>query len=324
MALMLTDPAHQNNAGCDVLVTGRYFCDLVLTGLAEMPRLGHEVWGTHCEILPGASFIPAVALQRLGLRVAWPCYFGNDVFSRFVREQATREGLNEAWFQEYDRPALGITVSFSFSNERAFVTYADEMPEPSYPELIRQLQPRWIMLLNLWKGKKLEAIIEAARQSNTRVFLECQAHKASLDDPEVRSALQQVDVFSPNAEEALQITGASSVEAALAELAALSSLVVIKSGKDGAVAQQRSRVVRVAGINVNAIDTTGAGDNFDCGFVYAQIRGYSLEDSLRCGNICGGLSTESHGGTASSPTAAVLEKWRNLSGARTWTGLTGQ
>jgi sugar/nucleoside kinase (ribokinase family) len=165
-------------------------------------------------------------------------------------------------------------------------------------------------LLNLWKGKRLEAIIDAARQSNTQVYLECQAHKASLDDPEVKSALQLVDVFSPNAEEALALTGASSVEAALAELAALSPLVVIKLGKEGAIAQQGSRIVRVPGIRVNAIDTTGAGDNFDCGFVYAQIRGYSLEDSLRCGNICGGLSTESHGGTASSPSAAVVEKWR--------------
>ena len=82
---------HSSEAGCDVLVTGRYFCDVVITGLAEMPRLGYEVWGRQCEILPGASFIPAVALHRLGLRVAWPCYFGNDIFSRFVQEQAPHE-----------------------------------------------------------------------------------------------------------------------------------------------------------------------------------------------------------------------------------------
>jgi hypothetical protein len=312
MALMTMSQAQYNQNGCDVLVTGRYFCDLVFTGLAEMPRLGNEIWGTHCELVPGAAFIPAVALHRLGLRVAWPCYFGNDLFSQFVRAEARREGLNEDWFLEYNHPALGITVSFSFSNERAFVSYQDKLPEPSYPDMIRQLQPSWVILVNLWKGKQFEAIIRAARQSQTRVFLECQAHNTSLEDPEARWALQQVDVFSPNAEEALQLTKSSSIQVALGELAALSPMVVIKLGKEGAIAQQGARVVQVPAIEVNVVDTTGAGDNFDCGFIYAQMHGYSLEDSLRCGNISGGLSTRACGGTASSPTAAELEQWRSL------------
>jgi sugar/nucleoside kinase (ribokinase family) len=303
--------AQINNPQWDVMVTGRYFCDLILTGLPEMPHLGDEVWGKHCELVPGASFIPAVALHRLGLLVAWPCYFGNDLFSHFVRDQARRESLNEDWFLEYDHPSLGITLSLSFDSERAFISYQDEMPEPPYPDLIRQIRPRWVMLMHLWKGKKLVEIIEAARQSNTRVFMDCQAHNTNLDDPEIRLNLQQVDVFSLNADEALHLTGSGSIDAALAALAALSPLVVIKLGKEGAIAQQGSQVCNVPGIGVTAIDTTGAGDNFDSGFVYAQLHGYSLEDSLVCANICGGLSTQACGGTASAPTVAVLEKWRN-------------
>jgi hypothetical protein len=232
------------------------------------------------------------------------------LFSRFVREQARGEGLNEDWFLEYDHPTLGITLSFSFASERAFASYADEAPEPHYPDLIRQLHPRWVMLMNLRKGNKFVEIVEAARESHSAIFMECQANNASLDDPEVKSALQQVDVFSPNAEEALQLTGSSSIEAALAELAALSPLVVIKLGKEGAIAQQGSRIVQVPGVKVNTVDTTGAGDNFDCGFVYAQIQGYSLEDSLRCGNICGGLSTEAYGGITAAPKKEIAEKWR--------------
>jgi sugar/nucleoside kinase (ribokinase family) len=297
----------------DVLVTGRYFCDLILTGLPEMPHLGDEVWGKGFELVPGASFIPAVALHRLGIRVAWPCYFGNDLFSQFVREQARRESLNEDWFLEYDHPSLGITLSLSFASERAFISYQDEMPELPYPDLIRQIFPRWVMLMNLWKGKKLVEIIEAARQSNTRVFMDCQAHKTNLDDPEVRSALQKVDVFSLNADEALQLTGSGSIDTALAALAALCPLVVIKLGKEGAIAQQGDQVFQVPGIGVTVVDTTGAGDNFDSGFVYAQLQGYSLEDSLVCANICGGLSTQACGGTASAPTVELLEKWRNFS-----------
>jgi sugar/nucleoside kinase (ribokinase family) len=295
---------------CDVLVTGRYSSDLIITGLVEMPRLGNEVWGKHCELVPGASVIPAVALHRLGVRVAWPCYFGNDPFSQFVRDYVRREGLNEAWFHDYDHPALGITVSFSFADERAFVSYIDDIPEPAYPDLIRQLQPRWVFLGNLWKAGILEEVRHAALESQTVIFMDCQAHQTSLEDPEVRSALRQVDVFSPNLEEALQLTGDSSVETALAKLAHLSPLVVIKLGKEGAMAQRGEQVIRVPGVKANAVDTTGAGDNFDCGFIYGQIQGYSLEDSIRCANICGGLSIEKRGGTTASPTIALVEKMR--------------
>jgi sugar/nucleoside kinase (ribokinase family) len=314
MALMPIEmiKSQRNDKGCDVLLTGRYSSDLIITGLPEMPRLGNEVFGKNCELVPGASVIPAVALHRLGVRVAWPCNFGNDLFSRFVREYLGREGVNEAWFQDYDRPALGITVSFSFADERAFVSYVDDVPEPSCPELIRQIQPRWVFVGCLWKRGILEQVRQAALESHTAIFMDCQAHQTSLEDPDVRSALQQVDVFSPNLEEALQLTGEDSIESALAALAALSPLVIIKLGKEGAIAQRGSQVMRIPGLKTNVVDTTGAGDNFDCGFIYGQLQGYSLEDSIRCANICGGLSIEKHGGATASPTTEVVEKMRNV------------
>ena len=303
--------SQKKDKDCDVLLTGRYSSDLIITGLPEMPRLGNEVFGKHCELVPGASVIPAVALHRLGVRVAWPCTFGNDPFSRFAREYARREGVNEAWFHDHDHPMLGITVSFSFAGERAYVSYVDDVPEPYYPDLIRQLQPRWVFVVCLWKGGILEQVRQAALESHTALFMDCQAHQTSLEDPDVRSALQQVDVFSPNLEEALQLTGDDSIETALATLAALSPLVVIKLGKEGAIAQRGSQVMRVPGVKANVVDTTGAGDNFDCGFIYGQLQGYSLQDSIRCANICGGLSIEKHGGATASPTSAVVEKMRN-------------
>lgn len=303
--------SQQNDKDCDVLLTGRYSCDLIITGLPEMPRLGNEVFGKHCELLPGSSVIPVVALHRLGVRVAWPCTFGSDPFSQFVREYAHREGVNEAWFQESDRATLGITVSFSFAEERAFISYMDEVPEPSYPDLIRQLHPHWVFVVCLSKGEILAQVRQAALESHAAIFMDCQAHQTTLKDPEVRSALQQVDVFSPNLEEALQLTEEDSVEAALAKLSALSPLVVIKLGKDGAIAQRGKQVLRVPGLRTRVVDTTGAGDNFDCGFIYGQLQGYSLEESLRCANICGGLSIEKHGGATASPMRAVVEKMRN-------------
>ena len=73
--------------------------------------------------------------------------------------------------------------------------------------------------------------------------------------------------------------------------------MVIKNGADGCICSQGGEVSSVASIDVKVVDKTGAGDNFNCGFIYGQVRGYSLHDSLRIGNICGGLSTTIFGGS---------------------------
>jgi sugar/nucleoside kinase (ribokinase family) len=74
-------------------------------------------------------------------------------------------------------------------------------------------------------------------------------------------------------------------------------MVIIKDGAEGCLCSHGSKVIRAPGIEVAVVDTTGAGDNFNCGFIYGQIKGYSLEDSLRIGNICGGLSVSAIGGS---------------------------
>ena len=86
---------------CDVLLLGNYFCDLIITGLGEIPHLGAEVFGDSMEIVPGGAFTSAVALKRLGVNVHWAARFGNDLFSKFILDEAKREGLDDSLFQQF-------------------------------------------------------------------------------------------------------------------------------------------------------------------------------------------------------------------------------
>jgi sugar/nucleoside kinase (ribokinase family) len=83
--------------------------------------------------------------------------------------------------------------------------------------------------------------------------------------------------------------------------------VVIKLGQQGAIAQVNGELVHVPALKVNVLDTTGAGDIFNTGFMYGYLRGETLERCLMYGNICGGLSTTGYG-VSNVPTAEQVEE----------------
>jgi sugar/nucleoside kinase (ribokinase family) len=291
----------------DVILPGVYFCDLVFTGLPGMPSLGKEIFGSGFDILPGGTFNTALALHRLGLRAGWAADFGSDFFSQFVLQEAHREGLDESLFKLRDAPLRAVTASLSFPEDRAFISYMDT-PETRLPfDEVQQYRPR--VLLMPWLAYEANAIrlMTLARQQGTYVYMDCQSNDATLQNAGVAEAIRSVDVFAPNATEAQHLTGKETVEEALACLAALAPQVVIKLGAQGVIARQGETVVRSPAIAVKVVDTTGAGDCFNAGFLYGYLKGQPLEACLRYGNICGGLSTTRRGCQA-APTAQAVEK----------------
>jgi len=78
-------------------------------------------------------------------------------------------------------------------------------------------------------------------------------------------------------------------------------LIVAKLGGDGCVALKGGKLVRVAAFPVQPVDTTGAGDSFNAGFLHAW-RKAPLEDALRFAAACGAISTQGAGGTTTQAT----------------------
>jgi sugar/nucleoside kinase (ribokinase family) len=291
----------------DVLQLGSYFCDLIFTGLPEVPRLGLDLFGSDFDMVAGAGFRTAVALKRLGVRSAWACDFGDDFFSRVVLDAAEREGLDASMFRILPVPLRRVSVSFSFSHDRGFISYFDQYPPQSPPELIARHHPRAVLISHLSYGPDLVALIAAAHAAGALVYMDCQSDAATLETPGVRDAIAAVDIFAPNAAEAMHLTGAASAEAALDVLASLAPLAIVKCGAAGAIARSGEVLARAAALPVDVCDTTGAGDCFNAGFLYAHLAGRPLDVALRCGNICGGLATTCRGVEA-LPTAEQVEE----------------
>jgi len=123
------------------------------------------------------------------------------------------------------------------------------------------------------------------------------------DDPDdrweggLREILRHVDVFLPNEREACKAAGTEDLEAAVRKLSELVPLVVVKLGRKGAMAQKGSERFTSTSKEVVPVDTVGAGDSFDAGFLHEYVRGSDLPTCLASGNLAGALSTTRPGGT---------------------------
>jgi sugar/nucleoside kinase (ribokinase family) len=298
----------------DVLVVGKYFCDLVYSGLQGLPLIGEEIWADACSVVPGGTYITAAALHRLGVSLAWSTRFGSDPFSRFVLDSARNEGLDETAFTVVDRPLRNISVALSFGAERSFVSYADPDDDDN-TEAIERLRPRILVRPGMGRVEETAELAAAAHAIGAIVFLDSQSTTKTIDDAGVRELLEVVDVFAPNEHEALMLTGATDVDAALEALTRSTSLVLLKMGERGAMAADHHGSRHSPAVATRVLDTTGAGDCFNAGFLMAMLDGGDMATCLRAGNVAGSLSTRAPSSQGVPTRAEVLAGLLEAGGA---------
>jgi len=293
----------------DVLIPGSYYCDVIFTGLPQFPALGTEVFTQGLTVTVGGVMNTVTALRRLGVHVGWVGQVGTDFFSAFILQQAEREGIDLSLIERLDQPFQRVTVAMSYPHDRAFLTYID--PAPTSIDLLLgaldRVTFRHLHFTGLQTDPRTPEVLRAVRARGATISMDCQHRPVSVRDALVREVLTLVDVFLPNRTEAARLTGEQDVHAAAHEFLALTPTVVIKDGANGAHGWHEGRYVHQPALPVRAVDTTGAGDVFNAGFLTAWREGQPFERCLRWGVITGGLSTEGQGGTATAPTRAVVE-----------------
>jgi sugar/nucleoside kinase (ribokinase family) len=286
----------------DVIVVGSYSVDLIFTGMSEFPQLGKDVVATDFKMTPGEAFISAVSMQRLGMNVGWAADFGNDDFSRFVLQFVRFERLDEQLFVLHDRPYRRISVAASYPDERGFLTYYDT--DPSIPAAILALvksQAKILFIPALYFGEFFNIGKQIIRAKKMTLVMD--------GNSSIRSAIKSCDIFLPNAQEARRLTNEPNLEVAIRKLGELCPIVVVKDGANGSFCLTNSQIIHEPAIPVNPKETTGAGDNFNAGFLRAWLDGQPLEICLRWGNIVGGLSTTELGGTTRKITVEEVKKY---------------
>ena len=295
----------------DILVLGDANPDLVLSGGDVVPAFGQaeRLVDEARLVIGGSGAIFACGAAKLGLRVAFAGVVGDDMFGRFMCDQLQAHGIDTSAVAVLPERSTGVTVVLSGRDDRAMLTFAGTIGDLRRSVIGADVLSRTRHIhvssyfLQRTLAPELPALFREARDGEATTSLDPNWDPSGEWDNGLMALLPEVDVFLPNEVEALSMARISVVEDAIARLrSAGAGTVVVKTAGQGAVAAQAGDAVAVAGIPTQVVDSTGAGDSFDAGFLAGFLGGQPLRRCLEIGNACGALSTRGIGGVSTQPT----------------------
>jgi sugar/nucleoside kinase (ribokinase family) len=301
----------------DVTIAGELNLDLILYGLPEQLEPERELLADRMTLTLGSSSaIVAHNLSALGSRVGFQSRIGDDPLGRISLERLQESGVDVSKVRVVPGASTtGLTVILHQKQWRNILTYAGTMAELTWDDLDldylsdsrhfhfssyylqKSLQPRVAELFQYLKSKGLTISLDTNDDPDDRW------------DGGLHELLRHVDVFLPNEREACKAAGTEQVEDAIGKLSQRVPLLVVKRGRKGALAQKGSERFSAASKAVVPVDSVGAGDSFDAGFLHEYARGSDLATCLASGNRAGALSTTRPGGTEAFRDVAHREKF---------------
>jgi sugar/nucleoside kinase (ribokinase family) len=287
----------------DCLVAGEANADLLIDGIVRLEFEKEKLATDMNLVLGGSSSIFAFNLARLGAKVGFAGIVGDDFFGHFVEQRLRWAGVDTRTLRRTTKVKTGLTIWCQKGAKRAGITYtgsmallrARDIPDATLRRARHLHVGAYFLLENLQPGAA--SLFRKARKFGLTTSLDCNYDPSEAWDSGIRGVLKFTDVFFPNEIEALRLTNSRDVERAAGELSKLVRIAAIKLGANGALVSADGKRFRVPAEKAQVVDTTGAGDSFDAGFLACFLRGGSIEDSARAGVVAGARAVSAVGGT---------------------------
>ena len=293
-----------------LLCAGEAFEDLIFVGLDRIPGPGEEVkTDTFEATVGGGAVITAVAAARLGIKVDLLSALGPGAVKRLRKERVRITNLI--------RPgeAHAITAALSTTDERAFVTFngVNSRLEDRLAKAIPSAFARAFTAVKATAGKSAQAshvhfcfyphdcgrwttIVTRLRKKGITTSWDFGWNEPLTGDRGLTDLIDALDFVFVNELEARLYTGETTLQAALPHWRARQAITIVKQGESGAMWLAPGRDIHFPAPRVKVVDTTGAGDSFNAGFLVAWMKGKPPVECLKAGNTVGAASTQRAGG----------------------------
>ncbi|MCL4377271.1 MAG: carbohydrate kinase family protein [Actinobacteria bacterium] len=304
------------NSKC--LVIGDLNTDLIISDLNGYPELGKEILAkNYFFTIGGSGGIFTAVLSNLGIQTSIISKIGNDYFGNFLFTEIKRYGVDTDSIIIQDGEETGLTVSLSYEKGKSQISKLDLIKSMKLDEItidnfenLRHVHFSSYYMMDSLKKSYVELIKKIKKKFYNITF-----SLDTNDDPEdkwgeeIYDTIKNIDILFLNKKEVLKISNENKVQGAIEKLSKFVDKVVVKMGKEGYLAKINKKYFKgecINKLNKNFKDGTGAGDNFNAGFIYGFLNNFKPNKTLEFANFCGEKSIEFFGGLG------PVERFRQL------------
>jgi sugar/nucleoside kinase (ribokinase family) len=303
----------------DITIVGETNLDLILYGLPEEMPVEREILASEFDMtLGGSSSILAHNLAILGTRVGFVSDVGNDAMGNIAQGYLQGSGVNLSHLRQRADAKTGVTLLLPHGKRRHILTYPGVMSELRVEDLdlAYLASGRHFHLSSLFLQTGLHAglsqLFDYLRSAGLTVSLDTNDDPTGVWRGVLDLLLDRVDILLPNEDELLQIADTATLEQALDKLALQVPLIVVKCGTRGALVQWGKQREWARPLAVEPVDTIGAGDSFNAGFLNAWLAGEDPMRAAAMGNLSGALSTLRPGGVAAHRDVSLRKQFLDM------------
>ena len=300
----------------DVLVVGELNVDLILNKFEKFPEVGKEVIANEMTLTLGSSSaIFASNISSLGAKTAFLGKIGKDKFGDVVTESLQNNKVDTSLILIDPLLGTGATVVLTADEDRANATYPGAMNNLTINDIdddslnkARHLHfSSYFLQPGLWGS--LGVLFKRAKQLGLTTSFDMQWDPNETWNLDVEDVLPNVDVFLPNEEEIKFLSRQKNIEDAIQQIKPYTNILAVKRGNKGSMVYYQGQLTDLPPfLNEQVVDTVGAGDSFNAGFIYKFINGQSISDCQKFGNLTGAVSTTQAGGTAAFQNYGLFKK----------------
>ena len=292
----------------DCVIVGDVMMDIILrceSEIVDSLMIDGTNYFSESKITPGGSGNVAVAIAKLGGRVAFVGKAGNDPYGRAYLEDLI-SGRVTTRITVDPRMSTGLAVCLvEPSGSRTMLVSRganDHLTKKEVTNALRKMgRSRFIYLpgYSLNASPQREAVLHAARlghEQQSRVVCDPGASNLIREHPEVfQEAVDRSDIICANFDETRVLAGRVEVNRYAAQLSQKGKLVVVKKGREGCLLASEGQIARIPGERTRTVDTTGAGDAFLGALLYCMSRDLDPVSSAKFANWFASRTTEKLG-----------------------------
>ncbi|RLD36692.1 MAG: carbohydrate kinase family protein [Bacteroidetes bacterium] len=288
----------------DVLVIGELNVDIILHNIDIFPEVGKEVLAQQMTLTLGSSSaIFASNISGLGASVAFLGKIGKDEFGDIVLHDLRKQNVDVSMIQTDNQLSTGATIVLSVKEDRANITYPGAMDHLTINDIseddlskAKHVHFSSYFMQPGFRGD-LGKLFRRCKELGLTTSFDMQWDPHEKWDLNIKDVLPYVDVFFPNEQELLLLTAKNNIPEAIDSIKKYVKTLAIKRGNQGSVVFYDGNLKNMPSfLNKKVIDTTGAGDSFNAGFILKYINGNSIPECQEFGNLMGAVSTTAAGG----------------------------